>query len=562
MPVPHLVTLFGVLAVVAAPSAPANPPDPQSAIQNPRSRIPPPEWLKDARWYMIDVPFFRNGDPTNDPSWVVPWGKRVPPSELAVPPAAYGGDLQGLREKIPYLKDLGVNAVVLKSVFTPAWRAVEAGIRLGSFRHVDETIGVPTAVGGDPEMRDESYTPSDRLFLKVVGELQAHNMKVVVALDGIAPWRSREVPETTEAALYEINKRWLAPEGEDVPCKGIDGWLVYTPEGEPAGLWTRWRKQLHGINPESVLIGTIVEGTALTLAWVRHGPLDAAASIDESFAIHRFFLNREAGFTGNHFLSEIARLRDRIGNELAPGMMSELVLDVWPGNARTTLSFGLNILEATGAEFREEPATDPLSEAAINRRRLAYVFHAFAMGAPLLYCGEEVSFNLGSRLNLTLPMPWLDLPPPAVPPREYRGDLRALIRNLNLMRERYAPLRRGDFKPLLADDERKLLAFARTLPGDEVVLVINHGAEKQRVTLPCAKPGQLVAVLTPQLRPLPVRSAPDQPPALPDPATVKDLRVGGSRQFADGEGNVSFWVDPMGARVVLVNEVEPRRDRP
>ena len=32
------------------------------------------EWIKDALWYYIDVPSFRNGEPANDSSGTPPWG--------------------------------------------------------------------------------------------------------------------------------------------------------------------------------------------------------------------------------------------------------------------------------------------------------------------------------------------------------------------------------------------------------------------------------------------------------------------------------------------------------
>ncbi len=533
---------------------------------------------------MIDVPFFRNGEDENNPPWVMAWGEKEPPSGKAKLPAPYGGDLQGLREKIPYLKDLGVNALILCSVFTAPPKVSTHDVPLGQrFQHVDNGIAVPPVQPTDPDPSDPVYTPSDRLFLEVVRDLHRAGFKVIVVLERLPAAFTPADPAPVAADLIAITKRWLTPLAEDLPPDGIDGFLVAHPQGDPAGFWTEWRKQMHAIKPDAALIASVVDSPK---EWVHLGPFDTAIDLTQSAAIHRFFLepheppdpnepraqgeqnraaatsapatNRAARLLAEISVSQVAPHSEMPAGLLTYQMHREIVrgLDRALRSVARALPFR-GAPESHDAESeRESPTPD------LDQIRLAYVFQAFAPGTPLLFQGEEVTFHIVEHLDHWLPMPWLDLPPPAVPPREYRGDLLALIRNLNLMRERYAPLRRGGFQPLLADDERKLLAFARTLPGDKVILVINHGAENQRVTLPCAKPGQLVAVLTPQLRPLPVRSAPDQPPALPDPATVKDLRVGGGRQFADADGNVSFWVDSMGARVVLVNDVEPRRDRP
>jgi hypothetical protein len=37
---------------------------------------PIPEWVKDAIWYYLDVPCFRNGEPANDAPGTPPWGIR------------------------------------------------------------------------------------------------------------------------------------------------------------------------------------------------------------------------------------------------------------------------------------------------------------------------------------------------------------------------------------------------------------------------------------------------------------------------------------------------------
>ncbi|MCS6949257.1 MAG: alpha-amylase family glycosyl hydrolase, partial [bacterium] len=70
-----------------------------------------PDWVKHAVFYQIFPDRFANGDPSNDPANVQPWG---------TPPTYYnfmGGDLQGILQKLDYLQELGVTAVYLNPIF-------------------------------------------------------------------------------------------------------------------------------------------------------------------------------------------------------------------------------------------------------------------------------------------------------------------------------------------------------------------------------------------------------------------------------------------------------------
>jgi alpha-glucosidase len=88
-----------------------------------------PAWLADSVFYQIFPDRFYNGDPSND---VPPgawerngyatsrreWGAPPLPYKDAGNVDFYGGDLNGIQEKIDYLCDLGVNALYLNPIFT------------------------------------------------------------------------------------------------------------------------------------------------------------------------------------------------------------------------------------------------------------------------------------------------------------------------------------------------------------------------------------------------------------------------------------------------------------
>jgi hypothetical protein len=100
------------------------------AIQINQSTFTTPEWARDAVWYQIFPERFRNADPANDPGgmwyerrtrWNSPWYAALPGEATGddnlyhgagnVWKRRYGGDLAGVKEKLPYLRKLGINAI-------------------------------------------------------------------------------------------------------------------------------------------------------------------------------------------------------------------------------------------------------------------------------------------------------------------------------------------------------------------------------------------------------------------------------------------------------------------
>ncbi len=70
-----------------------------------------PAWVADAVFYQIFPDRFANGDASNDPRGVQPWG--APPTIWGF----QGGDLRGVLEHLDYLADLGINALLFNPIF-------------------------------------------------------------------------------------------------------------------------------------------------------------------------------------------------------------------------------------------------------------------------------------------------------------------------------------------------------------------------------------------------------------------------------------------------------------
>ena len=76
-------------------------------------RFKVPDWVAKTVWYQIFPERFYNGDSTNDPEGTLAWGSEKPSRENF-----FGGDLQGIIDKLDYLEEMGMNGLYLCPIFT------------------------------------------------------------------------------------------------------------------------------------------------------------------------------------------------------------------------------------------------------------------------------------------------------------------------------------------------------------------------------------------------------------------------------------------------------------
>ena len=165
-----------------------------------------PKWAKGAVMYQIYVDRFLNGDPTNDvvtgeyhyigdkSVQVEQWNKI--PAVMGVR-EFYGGDLQGIMNKLDYLQDLGVEVIYFNPIFvSPSNHKYD----IQDYDYVDPHYGKIVKDGGEPlnwgdqdnshaskyiqRVTDyENLEASNRFFARFVEEVHKRGMKVI--LDGV-----------------------------------------------------------------------------------------------------------------------------------------------------------------------------------------------------------------------------------------------------------------------------------------------------------------------------------------------------------------------------------------
>lgn len=223
-----------------------------------------PDWAKGAVIYQIYTDRFYNGDPENDvetreyfyigdySSKVTDWNKY--PAAMGVR-EFYGGDLQGVIDKLDYLQDLGVEVLYFNPLFvSPSNHKYD----IQDYDYIDPHFGKIVEDGGELlspgeksnkkatkyQKRTTSFAnleASNELFIKLVEELHRRGMKII--LDGVFnhcgsfnKWMDRECiyerqkgyapgAYISRESPYHDYFRFFSDEEEDWPYNGkYDGW--------------------------------------------------------------------------------------------------------------------------------------------------------------------------------------------------------------------------------------------------------------------------------------------------------------------------------------------------
>jgi glycosidase len=297
-----------------------------------------PAWAGDAVFYQIFPERFRNGDPSNDPTrgslefpdatpkswkispWTGDWYARADWEQEAgddfykngVFNRRYGGDLQGVLDKLGYLEDLGINAIYFNPVFYGRSLHKYDGV---SMHHIDPYFGPSPAADlaliaaetSDP--KSWQWTAADKLFLKLLEQAHARGIRVIV--DGVFNhtgrdffafedlrrnqaasqyvdwyvvdhfddpasrrnefrykgwWNHDALPEFANNAagddlhpgpkqyVMNVTARWMDPDGNGDPSDGVDGWRLDVAEDVPLSFWKEWNAQVRRLNPKAYTV--------------------------------------------------------------------------------------------------------------------------------------------------------------------------------------------------------------------------------------------------------------------------------------------------------------------
>lgn len=418
-----------------------------------------PKWVKDAIFYQIFPERFANGNKANDPKGVQPWGSKPTYDNFM------GGDLAGVRSKIPYMKSLGINAIY----FNPLFKA--------SSNHKYNTadyMQIDPAFGTNAE------------FKSLIGELHSNGIKVVI--DGVfnhtgddhvwfedckkngpkskywdfysiwgfpvttdpkpnysAWWGFGTLPQLTGAknrevqqALFDVTEYWTK--------QGIDGWRLDVPnELDNRDFWREWRKKVRAINPEAYIVGEIwTDGHS----WLQGDQFDAVMNYLSRETMLEFFAYQKMSV--DELDSRQSGLRSHYGQEV------------------TEASF--NILSSHDVpRVRSEAGGD------LKRAKEAYLYNFTQPGTPVLYYGDELGMHGAKDPDNRQAMPWGEA--------TASNDMLGFMKKLIAVRKAHPALRGGETKTLMRHNQFRQFAYLRADKGEKLVVALNSGAEARNLAI-------------------------------------------------------------------------------
>ena len=410
----------------------------RGGVDRPARYFETPEWVQDAVFYQIFPERFADGDPTNNPPDTVDW--------YAAPGGDnfFGGDLQGIRNKIPYLKELGVTAVYLNPVFCS---------------HSNHKYNIYDYFRIDPAFGD------NKLFVRLVEDLHSAGIRVIMdmvynhtAVD-FAPFRDvmengaasrykdwfffHDFPVRLEPPNYEC---WWGlwhmpklntgnPEVENYLFEatrywlkmGADGFRLDVPCEIPHEFWVKYRHLVKTINPDAYIVGEIWDDGG---PWLAGDQFDAVMNYCLRDEIVAFFARHQKDV--RQFDAALARLR------LA-----------YPPQANQAM---FNVL---GSHDTKRILT--ISEGNIKAAKLAVLLQMTYPGAPCIYYGDEVGMEGGKDPECRKGFPW--------DPACQNKEISAWYHRLIDLRNSHACLRTGGFRTIAADPANGIYAYLRTHGG-------------------------------------------------------------------------------------------------
>jgi glycosidase len=452
------------------------------------------EWWSNVVWYQIFPERFCNGDTTNDPNigsllnaypndtispWQVhPWtsqwyeiqtyekqnGKDI---WYNIQRRRYGGDIQGIINKLPYLKDLGISAIYFNPLFTaPSSHKYDAAC----YHHIDPHFG-PDPEGDKKLVISENpsqsetwvWTKADLLALEMIKK--AHQLNIKIIFDGvfnhmginsfafqdvikngqnskykdwfiIKQWPDKAtgkdldyqgwfgvktLPEFNEDEnglvkpvanyVFACTQRWMNPFNGGTE-NGIDGWRLDVAFCVNHQFWKNWRKHVKNINPSAYLTAEVIEPIEKLKPYLQGDEFDAVMNYNVGFNMADFFIG-ENTCAADKFDADLAALRNAFPAPIQPNAQQNL-FDSHDTNRMTSAIVNQNKVQYRdwGKYFGWSQATNTSYETRKptkteeNIQKQMLVFLMTYVGAPMIYYGTEAGIWGANDPDCRKPMIW------------------------------------------------------------------------------------------------------------------------------------------------------------
>ena len=467
-----------------------------------------PEWVKDAVFYQIFTERFCNGNPENDvktDEYAQNGFKTIKIENWESVPLDYehghcldfhGGDLEGIVEKIPYLKELGITALYLNPIFTapsvhkfdcidyyhidPHFGGDEALEKLSTVLHengmklvLDISINhtgtdhkwfnrdcewFEKSVGAynNPDSEERGYY----FFGENNSYLGWFNVETMPTLN----YTSKSLRQKIYKAEDSVLKKWLKPP------YSIDGWRfdvadVFGRNNEvqlDTELWPEICSEIKSVNPNAYILAEDWGDCSEHLCgdqW--DSPMNYYGC---GRAIRQFLGEPDLFMLDQPLLRDIPyKMTAKDFENRVMEHFSKIPFALWENQ--------FNLFDSHDtARLHNNPKISK------NAYRGAVIFQFLLPGAPSIYYGDEAEIDgrLGSMEGCRYPMPWS---------KDFKNtENYRLYKKMISLRKENSVLRNGSFKFICS--EGRVSAFARFDENKAFVGVISTEEKDVKIKLP------------------------------------------------------------------------------
>jgi alpha-amylase len=435
--------------------APSPTPSPEPAPPAPQQTAPPSDIKKDWRdesIYFLLTDRFNDADKTNN--------QGVDKTNLK---RYHGGDLQGVIDKLDYIKDLGMTSIWVTPTMLNQKEFFDSDGYHGywpiDFYQTDPHVG---SMDKFKELINKAHEKGLKIILDIplnhtawahpfvkdpakndwfhhIGDIkdwddpyQAENG----SLFGL-PDLAQENPQV-EKYLIDVAKFWVDT--------GIDGFRLDAVKNVPLSFWSKFDREMHKYaGPEFFMVGEYFDGNPAKLAKVQREDMTSLFDYPLYFTMKDVFIN--------------------------DGSMRNIAGSVEAGNRE----YGHPEMMSFFLDNHDTPRFLSLVKGNKDKFKLALAFQMTLNRIPQVYYGDEVgmegSCDIMGDLSNRKDMEWNKDP-----------DMLKYFKTLTSLRNNNPALSHGELKEMWQDD--KIYAYSRMVPDQEAIVVLNNGFDGQERDIP------------------------------------------------------------------------------
>jgi glycosidase len=458
--------------------------------------------------YLIMPDRFANGDPTNDEP-----GGASGTHDRGNPRAYHGGDLRGIREHLPYLKDLGVTTLWLTPVLKNGaaqdyhgYGAVDlyaVDPHLGTIQDYQELVAaahkqgmkilfdfvanhvgpkhpwvaeppLPDWFHGTPQHHLDSSAGIKSTFYGKADKQPATNDSFETLVDPHAPaslsknltdgWFFNVLPdlntEKPELADYLLqNSVWWAE------TSGLDGFRLDTFPYVPRKFWSEWHTRLHQIYPYMTTVGEVFHPDPSVTSFFEGG--------------QKRFDRIDSGVNTLFDFPMYFTLRDVLLRNEPAGRIADVL-------RRDSLYVHPDVL-VTFLANHDVPRFASAEGSSPAKLKLAFGLTLTLRGIPELYYGDEIGMAGGGDPDNRHDFPggWTGDPKNAFTAdgrTAGQQELFSYVQSLLRIRREHAALQTGRLWHLFSDETAYV--FLRETEEERVLVAFNNSTESREIKLP------------------------------------------------------------------------------